>query len=143
MKPTARLYSCLKCHVQVIVCSFCDRGQIYCGELCSQAARAISCRRAEIRYQLTPKGKLNHALRQSRYRAREKEKVTDQGSHPSTHNALLAQVKNKSNQVVITQCHTGIYCHFCNKTVSSWLRREFVRHHATRSPRDLPRLRPP
>jgi hypothetical protein len=40
----------------------------------------VGCNEAKKRYQNTFKGKMKHALRQKRYRARLKEKVTDQGS---------------------------------------------------------------
>src|SRR5205085_1819849 len=99
MKPIPRLYLCLLCCAQVVICSHCDRGQIYCGSICAKAARTKSCREAAKRYQLSPKGKRSNALRQRRYRERKIKKVTDHGSHPPTQNGLLKSVKNKTNEV--------------------------------------------
>jgi predicted AAA+ superfamily ATPase len=36
---TARLFLCARCRAQVLLCSRCDRGQVYCGPECSQSAR--------------------------------------------------------------------------------------------------------
>ena len=40
MEPTGRFFLCERCRAQVLICSGCDRGQIYCTEACSAAARA-------------------------------------------------------------------------------------------------------
>lgn len=143
MKHTSRLFSCMRCHTQMVICSHCDRGQIYCGSACSQAARIESCRKAEKRYQHTPGGKMNHALRQRRYRARCQEKVTDHSSNTPAQNALLHPVKNKAKTAVMSHVSFDSRCCFCKKSVPPWFRSGFLRHHATRSLRDLSYLRPP
>lgn len=143
MKPTSRLYSCLRCHTQVVICSPCDRGQIYCGKACSYAARTASCRAAEKRYQTTFRGKMNHARRQQRYRAKLSTKVTDRGSSSLPANALLHWVKNKVKKSVTNQRFFEKRCCFCNKPVSAWLRHGFLRHHPSLSARDWPSLKPP
>lgn len=143
MEHTPRLFSCIRCHSQVVICSHCDRGQIYCGPQCSASARAQSCRAAEKRYQLTPGGKMKHALRQRRYRARLKEKVTDHSSHSPAQNALLQPVKNKAKEAVMSHGYINRHCCFCQKTVSSWFRNGFLRHHESLSTRDLSYFRPP
>ena len=143
MEHTPRLFSCLRCHAQVVICSHCDRGQIYCGSQCSAAARLQSCRAAEKRYQLTPGGKMRHALRQRRYRARLREKVTDHSSHSPAQNALLPQVKNKAKEAVMNHGGRQPRCYFCKKSVSSLFRSGFLRHHAPRSSLNLFYLRPP
>jgi len=143
MKPSARLYSCQRCRIQVLICSYCDRGQIYCSDVCSQVARIDSCRQADKRYQRSFKGKLNHALRQSRYRARKREKVTDHGSRHSPQHALLASVKNKTNQTVANQTSTVLRCHFCMIEVSAWLRQAFSSHCSPRLLANRADLRPP
>jgi hypothetical protein len=127
MKPTSRLYSCLRCHTQVVICSPCDRGQIYCAGTCSAAARLQSCRAAEKRYQSTLRGKMNHALRQRRYRARLKIKVTDQGSLPSTQDAPINSLKNKPAKTENGQKEVEFICSFCKKPISAWLRNGFLR----------------
>lgn len=125
MKSIPRLFNCLRCHKQAVICSRCDRGQIYCGKQCAQLARRRSCRLAEKRYQKTLQGRLKHALRQRRYRARLKKKVTDQGSSFVGINALLNPVKN---QPTTTSYCNDSRCYFCKKPMSNWVRQGFLRH---------------
>lgn len=143
MKHSPRLYYCALCHAQSIICSHCDRGQIYCGDTCSREARLKSCREAEKRYQHTPWGKYKHAARQKRYRERFRQKVTDQGSVTPIADGLLGSVKNKTVEVDVEQ-ETGVTrCCFCKKTVSSWLRFGFLRYYRTQSAINSSYLRPP
>jgi hypothetical protein len=86
---------------------------------------------------------MKHALRQRRYRTRLEEKVTDHSSHSLTQNALLRQVKNKAKKAVMSHGQINRHCCFCQKTVSSWFRNGFLRHHESLTKRDLPYLRPP
>lgn len=76
-----RRFLCVRCRASVLVCSHCDRGQIYCAGTCAQEARACAQRAAGQRYQKSFRGRLNHAARAARYRARQKI-VTHQGSPP-------------------------------------------------------------
>ncbi len=62
MELSSRLFNCVGCCAQTVVCSDCDRGQIYCSIFCSQTARLASHRTAEERYQQSFKGRMNHAL---------------------------------------------------------------------------------
>jgi hypothetical protein len=75
----ARLFLCRGCRVQVLICSHCDRGHAYCAETCAQKARRQSQRESGRRYQMSRRGRNNHAARARRYRAR-KNNVTHQGS---------------------------------------------------------------
>lgn len=143
MKHSPRLYYCVLCHAQSIICSDCDRGQIYCSDTCSKAARLKSCREAEKRYQHTPKGKHKHAARQKRYRERFRQKVTDHGSITPIADGLLHSVKNKTMEVDRDQDSRGISCCFCKKPVSSWLRAGFLRYYSTQSALNSSYLRPP
>ena len=74
-----RRFLCVRCRAPVLVCSHCDRGQIYCAGGCAQEARHDAQRAAGQRYQSSRCGRLKHAARASRYRARQKI-VTHQGS---------------------------------------------------------------
>jgi hypothetical protein len=143
MEHTLRLFSCLRCHSQVVICSRCDRGQIYCDPICSNTARLQSRQAAEKRYQHTLKGRMKHALRQRRYRARLKEIVTDHSSSSPAHDDLLQTVKNKAKKAVISHGDNSKRCCFCKKIVSPWLRQGFLRHHHPSSSRDLSYFRPP
>lgn len=143
MEHTPRLFSCARCHTQTVICSYCDRGQIYCGSGCSKAARLLSCRSAERRYQRTPGGKMKHALRQRRYRARLRTKVTDHSSKTPAQNGLLQPVKNKAKEAVMSHGDIDRRCCFCKKTVPPWFRNGFLRHHEPLSVQYLSCFRPP
>jgi hypothetical protein len=78
---TGRLFLCARCQAQILVCSHCDRGQIYCAQGCAQTARRAAQRAAGRRYQASRRGRVNHAARAGRYRARQNN-VTHQGSPP-------------------------------------------------------------
>lgn len=128
MKKSAREFNCARCHKQVIICSPCDKGNIYCGYICSRRSRALNHRIANQVYQKTLKGRQKHAQRQRRYRQRKNEKqqkVTDQGSNDSTPNDLLPHVPSEEKSQETEQ----LYCHFCRKAVSTFLRNGFLRHH--------------
>lgn len=75
-----RLYSCARCRSQVRICRNCDRGNQYCGLACATRRRRQSLRRAGSRYQLTRRGARQHADRQRRWRERQLQEVTHQGS---------------------------------------------------------------
>ena len=68
--------------MQVRICSACDRGNQYCAGDCAQIRRRESLSRAGVRYQLSYRGTLGHAARQSAWRARRTQIVTHQGSVP-------------------------------------------------------------
>ena len=89
MESTGRLYLCQRCRLQVIICRRCDRGQSYCSDACSKAARCEALRASGRRYQQSSKGRLKHAERAHRYRQR-KNKVTHQGSTTLAQGDLLA-----------------------------------------------------
>src|ERR1700730_3523255 len=74
-----RRFLCVRCRAPVLVCSHCDRGQIYCAGGCAQEARACAQRAAGQRYQESFRGRLKHAARAAHHRARQKI-VTHQGS---------------------------------------------------------------
>ena len=121
MEMTARLYHCVRCHGQVVICSLCDRGNIYCDSKCSAVARKASLRSANQRYQKTHKGKRMNAGRQRRHREKKKEKtkkVTDQGSPENT--------DESSSSTQDAKCQ--FRCHFCKKGVSVFLRSDFLRY---------------
>ena len=130
MENTARLYNCVHCHRQVTICSYCDRGNIYCGKSCADLARCTSLKAAGKRYQRTRRGRFNHAERQRRYRSRSK-KVTHQGSpEPPTNDPLAARSEAPLLLAIIK--NEGICCHFCGRLCSGFLRLEYL--HTTAPP---------
>jgi len=118
MDPVGRLFLCGRCRAQVVICSRCDRGQIYCGAACSQAARRESQCEAGRRYQRGRRGRFAHAERARRHRQRRRQKnnVTHQGSAAPPPDGLLAADSMAVD--VPPQTPPGIppaarHCHFC------------------------------
>ena len=130
MKQSSRLFNCECCHAQTVVRSDCDRGQIYCGKMCSQTARAQSHRLANKRYQASFKGRMNHALRQRRYRE-SKIKVTDQGSLLEGENDVLLSIELTCSEPEIQSVVGCDVCHFCKKPVTSFFRLGFLQQMST------------
>ena len=124
MMNTARLYLCAHCHCQVMICSHCDHGNLYCFGSCSTIARKASLKAAGKRYQDTHRGRTKHAERQSRYRTRCKI-VTHQGSFPPPVNALLT-THPETPAVVAAVTDEEIRCYFCNRLCSDFLRLDFL-----------------
>ena len=160
---TTRFFLCAGCRAQVLVCRRCDRGQIYCASACAQEARQRSRQAAGKRYQATYRGRLNHAARAGRYRARQKI-VTHQGSPPQPRNdvvslaalaldavrldaAVTASKSAAASREVVTwsQAPTAGYwhCHWCRDRCSPLVRIEFLRGRKRGSRRDRKPRRPP
>ena len=134
MEIPGRLYLCAACRVQVLVCSYCDRGQIYCNGKCARQARSAAMRAAGNRYQRSRTGRFNHAARSRRYRER-LQKVTHQGSPPAPPSALLMsnaqtsiQPSFKSN-LAAPAC---LRCSFCGRTQPEFVRTGPLRHRVRR-----------
>lgn len=127
MQLSSRLFYCALCYTQCVICSPCDYGQIYCGPDCSRSARQKSCNEAEKRYQQTPKGKLNHALRQQRYRERQCKIVTDHTSQTPSECGPYSSTENKTDESLVTQCVKSLFCCCCGKTVFNWIRHDFLK----------------
>lgn len=116
MERSARIYNCARCHCQVIVCSCCDRGNIYCSQACSSASRKESMQAASKRYQKTYAGRMKHAERQKRYRNKT---VTHHSSKEDPTNVLLPPVTNKVLKII----HSNkLRCHFCGSNCNRLLR---------------------
>ena len=141
MQSSARLYNCARCRCQVVICSHCDRGNIYCGKRCSESARRQSRREAGRRYQKTRRGRFAHAARQRRYRRRRRAKVTHQGSPPDGSDETLPAESRKparGSEEPGAVPSDGIRCCFCGRVCSHFLRQSFLRRHSTREAIDLP-----
>lgn len=102
----ARRFLCARCRAPALVCSRCDRGQIYCATGCAAAARLQSQREAGQRYQCSRLGRFMHAARTQRWRERQAllavplagsamatpQSVTHQGSPSPASDAVLVAV---------------------------------------------------
>jgi len=126
---SARLYNCVRCHQQVIICSHCDRGNIYCPYGCAEQSRHEKQKEAAQRYQSTLNARRLHAKRQQQYRQRQREKVTHQGSPDLIAYDLLfikqKVVMSRPKLSFFTKI-TGIICHFCGRQCSELLRWSFL-----------------
>jgi hypothetical protein len=121
---SARLFLCALCRRQVLICSRCDRGQIYCAEGCAGEARRRAQRAAAARYQRSYRGRLKHAMRAGRYRTRAN-KVTHQGSRRTSLNGLLAPgATSASASASLTSL--GRHCHWCGRLCSAAVRQGFL-----------------
>lgn len=126
MEISARLFHCARCQRQVMICSHCDHGQLYCGPQCSGAARKESLHAASHRYQSSKKGKHRHANRQRRYRTRLK-KVTHQGSpQPPPHDVLPPERRKPERLPSLSSAPEDIRCHFCHRRCSRFVRLGFL-----------------
>ena len=100
MDRSARLFLCVRCREQVMLCSHCDHGQVYCSPSCSSAGRHEHRRHSAQRYQDSRGGRLKHAARTACWRRRRRclclasagadvNKVTHQGCPPMQADASL------------------------------------------------------
>ncbi len=135
MCASARVFNCARCCCQVVICSHCDRGNIYCSKRCSHSARRQSRRQAGRRYQRTRRGRFAHAERQRRYRQRRTAKVTHQGSRPILPDETLPAESRTStwgSEDPGAVPADGIRCHLCGRVCSPFLRQSFLRRRPTR-----------
>jgi hypothetical protein len=127
---TARFYLCARCRAQVLICSCCDRGNVYCERGCAAESRRTRQRAAGQRYQRSLRGRRNHAARARRYRARQN-KVTHQGSpRPPPDDVLRASAA--SPRAVLLQ--PPWRCHWCGRPCSPFVRMDFLRRGRGRDP---------
>ena len=124
IQDTARLYHCARCHAQTVICHCCDRGNIYCKD-CALPARQEAIRRASKRYQESPQGRLNHAARQRRYRERQTEKVTHNGSI-ETESPVGHFTKDNPPVSWNRVSSQSLFCHFCFAICSQFLRVDYL-----------------
>jgi hypothetical protein len=134
---SARLFICAECRVQALICSCCDRGQIYCAGDCRRLVRRRRQRAAGARYQGSHRGRRAHAERASRYRAR-REKVTHHGSPRSAPGGCLPSGSRKiASGATISgrwPWRAAPCCHWCGRQCAVLVRQGFLRRRGR--PRD-------
>jgi hypothetical protein len=127
---SGRLLLCAKCRNQAVVCSCCDRGQIYCSSSCAGEARGLKLREAGRRYRRTSRGRQMGAARMGRMRARQKI-VTHHGSPPLPPDDLLpidATVTTRDDISLPERPRTSTeHCHWCGRRCLPQLRQDFLR----------------
>lgn len=128
-EASGRLYQCHRCFCQVVICSHCDRGNIYCGTRCRGSARSERQKLAGQRYQSSSRGRQKHAARQARYRIRQiekVEKVTHRSSPDLPLNDLLSLPPEGHAGTAILNIKKMDSCFFCNKHLHPALRIDFL-----------------
>jgi hypothetical protein len=149
---SARLFVCARCHVEVVVCSVCDRGQRYCKSECSAQARRASLLKAGRLYQSSQVGSIAHARRARTYRQHKRQGLAQpppppQPQPPPPPAPAPAPAKIVTHQcsqeldagdvlavklevVQITGCEEPAqwHCCWCSRTGQSEVRRDFLRH---------------
>ena len=127
---SGRLFLCAGCRHQVIVCSCCDRGQIYCVDGCARQARRRTVQQAGRRYQASHRGRRMHAARMGRWRARQ-QKVTHHGSPVPPAGDLLAPAAMTILRDAAAPADqprlSGPHCHWCGRSCLPLLRQGFLR----------------
>lgn len=140
MCPSARFFLCARCRIQVLVCRRCDRGQMYCGALCSGDSRRQRQREANRRYSKTRAARHNNALRQQRYRQRQRalnspidKKVTDQGSaHLQRADTLVREHSTRPINRLDAQKAMSSHCAACGVRCSALVRHDYLLPHQRR-----------
>ena len=141
-EQTARLFLCARCRIPVLVCRQCDRGQRYCASGCAATTRQALQLEAAQRYQSSRAGRVKHALRTQRWRARQAALaniVTHQGSQdgplddvlPATQTSALATQPCTTTKSIAPSAATHPHfwrCHWCCMPCAALVRQGFVRH---------------
>jgi len=130
------LFLCADCRAQALICGCCDRGQIYCTGDCALRARRRKQHAAGRRYQTSRRGRLAHAERARRYRAR-CNKVTHQGSpQPPSDDLLSPGSPTMASDAVSSDerlPQAGSHCHWCGRRCPDLVRHGFLRRRLRRS----------
>ncbi len=114
------------CRVLFFICSYCDRGQVYCSQTCRQPARDQQRRAANRRHQQTRGGRLAHSRRQHAYRLRRTRACYQRGENKVTDHSSQAQLRVRpSRRVSSCYLRTTIFslrpnrglvvCRFCGR----------------------------
>ncbi len=139
MVESHRIFTCARCHEQVVICTHCDRGNRYCSDECSEPSREESMREAGDRYQRTEQGRRNHAARQQSYLLRQEE-MTHQGSSqvpdelrntPCATDIGVAHEEVKDDRDAmrgpgLATATAPMPCHFCGRECGSFSRLGFL-----------------
>jgi hypothetical protein len=132
---TGRFFLCARCRAQVLICSCCDRGNIYCEQDCAQRSRCEAQREAGRRYQSGHRGRRKHAERARAYRARQ-QKVTHQGTLQQPTDDVMRKCATPSVSAPTASTprtprssplQIPWRCHWCGRPCASFVRTGFLR----------------
>jgi hypothetical protein len=130
MASVGRLFLCVNCRAQTVICSACDRGQRYCSPECAAHVRSARVREAGRRYQHSERGRATHAERMRRCRAKQAD-VTHQGPIIPTARELSAPAAKPSitpaSKTMAKATVEQPRCHSCGCPCSAFVRLGFLR----------------
>jgi hypothetical protein len=132
-----RMFLCVRCRSQALVCRRCDRGQIYCTPSCAHDARRDHQREARRRHQATPRGRAMHAERNRQYRARAT-RVTDQGPAPEPETGPWRGLQGSAaprDPSPSASPSAPRRCHLCGRPAASFIRLSALRPRRRRGKR--------
>lgn len=120
-----RIFHCERCLRLVLICRRCDCGNRYCPS-CAPLARAEKQREAGERYQKTENGRLNHKVRQEKYRDRLQKNVTHHGDlgisgKPKSATAMKRcgnEIRHERRQELPQPSSRPGRCDFCGRPCS-------------------------
>jgi hypothetical protein len=128
---SGRLFLCGGCRAQVVVCTCCDRGQVYCPGGCAGQARRRTLRQAGRRYRQTGHARQVNAAQMARWRARPREIVTHPGSPAQAAGDLVpggtATVPCDGAPPAEPLRRATTHCHWCGRLCLPQLRQGFLR----------------
>ena len=146
VESVGRMFLCARCREHTVLCSRCDRGQIYCGQSCSSAARVEAQRAAGQRYQSSGIGRINHVERTRRWRLRQHQQrvpgaqeddfVTHQGSPqaPTAEPVLSSSLSAGAEPVATVEAaQTQWFCPECSAALHPWVRLGFINRRRARA----------
>ncbi len=101
-KPLFRQRFCRApaCRILFFICSYCDRGQVYCSQTCRQLAREQQRRAANRRHRQTLSAHLAHSRRQHAYRLRRTRARYQQGENKVMDHSSPAQLRVRPSRRV-------------------------------------------
>lgn len=138
-RESSRLTTCgaSGCFRPFAVCGACDRGRRYCSLECAGVARRSSVRRAGKRYQGTERGRSLHAVRQARYRDRQRAVTHQARAVPANYPRISETLPIRSEVRVtpVAECRREICvppdCAICLRR-GTFLRNGFLRRNRAR-----------
>jgi len=126
---SGRLFLCLACRCQAVICRCCDRGQVYCSGDCARRARRQSLQAAARRYQASFPGRRTHAARMGRYRAWQ-ERVTHHGSPTLPPDDFLPDGAIAATSDTVSPAeqprHAASHFHWCGRPCLAQLHHGFL-----------------
>ena len=125
-----RIFNCAWCSGQVRLCSTCDRGNRYCGQVCAALGRRRTLVEAGRRYQRSFRGAVKHARRQMSYKLGCADKVTHQGSLSNGASGILSSESEKVSEPTTSKPEFNnegnVRCSGCGVFCGPFARQDYI-----------------